>query len=453
MPTSQFTSTIAVPPDTLYRWHAQEGAFERLIPPGERVELIDRTGGLEVGARAKLRMRVGPLALPWDAVHTEHVAGRSFTDVAERGPFARWRHEHRFEPEGEGLSRLEDRIEWRLPLGPLGALGNRWARRRIERMFSFRHRRTSMDLERHHAAALSPCRIAVSGASGLIGRALVAFLKSGGHDVVPLVRGGSGPGIAWDPMAGEVDGQALEGIDVVVHLAGENIAGGRWTDARKARIRDSRVMGTATLARAVAGLARPPRVFVSASAVGYYGHVAQGDVTEDSPRGEGFLAEVCDGWERAADPARDAGIRVVHPRFGVVLSAGGGALERMLLPFQAGLGGPIGSGEQWMSAVGLDDAVGAVLHMIADTSLVGPVNITLPEPMSNRAFAQSLGEVLRRPAVLPLPALAVRALFGEMGQALLLEGAPVRPARLQRSGFRFRTPTLRETLRHELNIP
>jgi uncharacterized protein (TIGR01777 family) len=285
--------------------------------------------------------------------------------------------------------------------------------------------------------------VAVTGASGLIGSALSERLSSAGHRVVPLVRRAPGPGeVQWDPAAGRIDSAALEGIDAAVHLAGESIGTGRWTRARKADIRESRVRGTSLLARALGGLVRRPQVLVSASAVGIYGDRGDEPLTEESPAGEGFLPETGIAWEAAALPARDAGIRVVHPRMAAVLSKHGGMLERLLLPFRLGLGGPIGGGAQWMPVVALDDVVGAIEHLIATPELAGPVNVSLPRPVTNREFARALGRAVRRPAVLPLPAFPLRAVYGQLADELLLASARVLPEALERSGYRFRHPTI-----------
>ncbi|HET9298709.1 MAG TPA: TIGR01777 family oxidoreductase, partial [Candidatus Polarisedimenticolaceae bacterium] len=274
------------------------------------------------------------------------------------------------------------------------------------------------------------------------------FLTTGGHRVDRLVRHG-GPGIAWDPAAGKLDAAALDGVDAVVHLAGENIGAGRWTPERKRAVLESRVQGTGLLARSLASLPRPPRVLVAASAVGFYGKDAR-NVDEGAPSGTGFLAEVVRAWEDALRPAEEAGIRVVRLRTGVVLSVRGGMLARVRLPFLAGLGGPIGSGEQPLSWIALDDLLDVFLLALTDLNLAGPVNAVAPEPTTNRRFTAALARVLRRPAVVPLPGFVVRAVFGEMGEELLLSGQAVRPARLQTLGFRWRTPALEQALAWEL---
>jgi uncharacterized protein (TIGR01777 family) len=287
-------------------------------------------------------------------------------------------------------------------------------------------------------------RVLVTGSNGLIGGALMKALRSRGDDVFRLVRDASSGRdcIAWDPEKGVIDAAKLEGADALVHLAGENIAGGRWTQALKKRILQSRVQGTALIAETLARLERRPKVLVSASAVGYYGNSGYTVVDEHSPCGHTFLSEVCVAWEAAAEPARAAGIRVVHPRFGVVLSRSGGALGRMLPVFRAGLGGRLGNGAAWMSWVTLNDAVSALSMLLNEGGPSGPVNIVAPNPVSNAEFTRALGRALRRPAVLPVPEMAIRLLFGEMGRELLLASVRAKPACLEQWGFRFARPEI-----------
>jgi uncharacterized protein len=298
-----------------------------------------------------------------------------------------------------------------------------------------------------------PMKVLVSGASGLIGSALVPLLTARGHEVVRLVRRQPEPdeaAVGWDPEHGLLEASRLEGLDAVVHLAGEGIAEGRWTAERKSRIRRSRVQATRSLAETLAGLRQPPRVLVSASAIGVYGDRGDEELHETSPPGDGFLAEVGRDWEAATEPAAAAGIRVVLSRFGIVLSRKGGALAKMLLPFRLGVGGRIGSGAQWMSWVALDDAIAAVLHALATASLAGPLNVVSPHPVTNAELARTLGRVLGRPALAPLPAFAVRLVLGEMGDALLLSSQRVKADRLLSSGYEFRHSRLEPALRHLL---
>jgi hypothetical protein len=266
-----------------------------------------------------------------------------------------------------------------------------------------------------------------------------------------MVRRGAGPGeIAWDPAAGTLNVASLEGLDGVVHLAGENISASRWTPEVKSRIRASRVEGTRLLCEGLAKLKRPPQVLVSASAIGWYGDAGDAALDETGAAGRGFLPEVCAAWENATEPARAAGIRVVNLRIGIVLAAKGGALARMLTPFKLGMGGPVGSGRQVMSWIALDDLLGIIEAALWDSRFSGPVNATAPHPVTQAQFARTLGSVLGRPAVAPLPGAVVRLAFGEMGQALLLEGARVLPRRLLDAGFPFQTPGLEGALRSEL---
>jgi hypothetical protein len=291
--------------------------------------------------------------------------------------------------------------------------------------------------------------VAISGASGLIGSALTASLQADGHRVLRLVRGGitNGDEIGWDPDEGRIDAPALEGVDAVVHLAGEGIGEHRWSDEQKQRIRSSRVTGTAVLAAAVASREHKPRVLVSASAVGYYGNRGDELLTEDSAPGTDFLAEACVAWEAESRVAADAGIRTVTVRTGIVLAREGGALKSMLLPFRLGLGGKQGSGKQWMSWIALDDEIAALRAAIDDERLRGPVNLTAPNPVTNAEFARALGRVLHRPTVLPTPMFTLKARFGgELVDSLLLAGQRVVPSRLEAISFPFRCPVLQPAL-------
>ncbi len=295
-------------------------------------------------------------------------------------------------------------------------------------------------------------KVLVTGATGLVGSALQPSLVAAGHTVTILTRGAASPPghLHWDPAAGTLDPASISGFDAVVHLAGENIAAGRWTPARKAAIRNSRVEGTRLLATALAKAAARPRVMVCASAIGYYGHRGAEHLTESSPRGTGFLPEVCEAWEGAAAPARERGIRVVHARFGVILSTQGGALARMLLPFRLGAGGVVGNGQQYMSWISLDDAAGALLSMLNNESLSGPVNVVAPQAVSNREFTRALGSALSRPTIFPMPAFAARLAFGELADALLLASTRVTPQRLTAAGFLYHDRQILEALKRLL---
>jgi hypothetical protein len=447
-------SRMPVEATELFAWHAREGAFERLTPPWERVEVVERAGdGIREGARMVVRLHVGPVAQRWEARHTKYIEGSLFQDEQVSGPFSRWVHTHRMWPEPP-TSVLEDEVVYAPPLGAAGrALGGGMIRGRLEPMFAYRHAVTREDLRRHAAfAGQGPLTVAVTGATGLVGSALTPFLSTGGHRVRRLVRGRSDAGrgdVAWNPDRGELDASALEGVDAVVHLAGANV-GQRWTPEAREAIHGSRTKGTRLLSEALARMQRKPRVLVSASAIGFYGDRGDEVLTEASAPGEGFLARVCRDWEASTAPAEEAGIRVVHLRIGVVLDPRGGALSQLVPAFQLGGGGRVGSGRQWMSWVSLEDVLGLIHFALFTPGLRGPVNAVAPQAVRQEELARTLGRVLSRPAVLPLPGAVVRALFGEMGQEVLLAGAHVRPEVAERHGFPFCQPALEPALRFTL---
>ncbi|MCB9677137.1 MAG: TIGR01777 family protein [Alphaproteobacteria bacterium] len=448
MPVHTQTSTLPYPPEVVFDWHGRPGAFTRLTPPWEDVQLVAHEGGLEEGARMEMSAPlVGPLRTAYVARHTWCERPIGFTDVQESGPFESWVHEHRFEATGEG-TKMIDRIEWTAPLGPAGRIADPLIiRPRLERMFAWRHARLARDLRRHHEAGLAPMRIAITGASGLVGRTLTAFLTTGGHTVVPLTRKKGGDGIWWDPQGGEV-GPGLEDCDAVIHLAGAGIAEHEWSDDYKATIRDSRTNGTRTLCEALAKL--PPKVLVSTSAIGIYGDRKDEPLDELSPVGTGFLAEVGEAWEDATSPAREAGWRVAIVRVGLVLSAHGGLLGPLLPLFRRGGGGPVGSGQQWMSWIHVDDLV-ALYHFLLAREVDGVFNGVAPNPVRNADFGKALGRAVGRPAIVPAPAFGVRMVLGrEKADELLLASQRVAPRRALEAGFRFDEAELDGALGFEL---
>lgn len=298
--------------------------------------------------------------------------------------------------------------------------------------------------------------VLVSGSSGLIGSALIAALRKNAHSATCLLRPSTKVSddfncgkVAWDPAKNYIDGESLHRVDAVVHLAGENIVK-RWTPEQKARVQGSRVEGTRLLSETIVKLPQPPQVFISASAIGYYGNRGDEILTEESPPGQGFLADTCRAWEAAAEPAVKKGIRVVNLRIGVVLSPAGGALAKMLTPFKLGAGGKIGSGKQFMSWIALDEVAGVILHALLNEGLRGAVNAVAPNPVTNLEFTKTLGRVLSRPTIFPMPAFAARAAFGEMADDLLLASTRVQPARLLAGGYTFQYPQLEGALRHLL---
>jgi len=297
-------------------------------------------------------------------------------------------------------------------------------------------------------------KILIGGSHGLVGTALIKSLEAEGHEIFRLVRHAptSKTEVEWSPDRYSIALARIEGFDAVVNLAGESIAEGRWTDEKKRRIRESRVKGTKLLGDALANLTVPPKTFVCASAIGYYGNRGDELLTETSAPGNDFLAKVCADWEEATALATEKGIRVMNARFGVILDTNGGALKKMLPPFRMGVGGRIGSGKQWMSWIALDDVIGGIKFALANESVKGPVNFVSPNPVTNAEFTKTLGKVLSRPTIFPIPAFAIKLMFGEMGEALLLGGQRVAPARLAGGGFEFSYPQLEAALGHMLAI-
>ena len=444
---------IERPAAEVFAWHERPGALERLCPPWERVELLAATGGVRDGAQVTLRNKLGPCWWVWRVEHRDYIAGKQFRDVQVAGPFARWEHLHRVTADGADACVLTDEVTYRLPGGALGRLlAGGLARRKLTAMFAWRHERTKADVElTTRYGAVRPMRILVAGASGMVGRALVPFLRTQGHTVVRLVRRepmevGE---IFWNPAVGEIDAEKLSGVDAVINLAGENVGAGRWTARRREAILRSRIDATKTLV-AMARLERKPAVWVNASAVGFYGERGDEALTETSEIGHGFLPEVCLIWETHAEGAARAGIRTVLLRFGVVLSPTGGALAKLLPVFRVGLGGRVGSGKQWISWVGIDDAVGAIYHTLLDSRSAGAVNVVAPQAVTNAEFSATLGRVLGRPAWLPLPAAVLRLALGEMADATLLASTRAVPGRLKDTGYEFRQEYLETALRSVL---
>jgi uncharacterized protein (TIGR01777 family) len=463
VPHKRYETHLHVSQQELYDYHASGGAFERLVPPWDQIRILRWKGGeqtkelpdhqqfgdLSTGTEVHLKVGPAPFALKLVAKHTEHSQPFGFVDEQVSGPFSEWRHEHRFIQRDAHSSTLVDELTYKTPLF---GLFDPFVSSKIDTTFHLRHLRTVMDLTRFESYAhVGAKKVAITGASGLIGRNLSAFLRAAGHQVFHLVRRDpkSPSEIQWNVKARTVDAQALEGMDAVVHLAGESIDG-RWTKDKKQRILNSRVEGTKLLSLALAGLEKPPEVLLSASAVGFYGNHPTEVASETTNPSDSFLGKVCQQWEQAANPARDAGIRVVHPRMGVVLSGQGGALKRMLPAFLAGGGGRLGTGTQWMPWVSIEDVLGLMYVLMMEKSISGPVNVVSPNSVQNAAFTKVLGTVINRPTFIPVPKIAIRTLFGEMGQTLLLEGRKVQPTVASSIGFAYRYADLEQALRFEL---
>jgi uncharacterized protein (TIGR01777 family) len=437
----EYSSVLDAPRDEVFAWHARPGAFHRLSPPWQPMRLVSEAASLEDG-QATLAL---PGGLRWVAEHQadSYDPPRRFADAIGGAGLAslpariavRWRHTHEFEDLGDGRTRVIDRVDTPVP----GSL--------LRPMFAYRHRQLADDLAAHRLAAengLTPKTVAVTGSSGLVGSALTAFLRTGGHRVISLVRRTptGDDERRWNPD--DPDPELLAGVDAVIHLAGVSIAG-RFTDAHRNAIRDSRIGPTRRLAE-LAGRNGP--ALISASAIGYYGY-DRGDesLTEESDRGDGFLADVVAEWEDAAA----AGVRVVRVRTGIVQSPRGGTLRLMRPLFGAGLGGRLGDGRQWLSWIAIDDLVDVYHRALWDTDLAGPVNAVAPQPVRNSEYTRTLARVLRRPAVLPVPPLGPRLLLGDQGaRELACASQRVVRRKLIAAGHRFRQPDLDAALRHLL---
>ena len=443
----EYASVVSHPLDEVFAWHTRPGAMRRLVPPWQPMTVVKETESLADG-RAILGL---PGGLRWVAQHDPagYDPPNQFVDVLSSDGLMTlpprvigwWRHTHRYSDAGAGTTRVHDIVDTTVP----GAA--------LRSTFAYRHRQLAEDLAAHRDAAEAGAGsmvIAMTGSSGLVGTALAALLTTGGHRVIRLVR--RDPAGAderrWEPD--QPDSALLEGVDAVVHLAGESIAG-RFTEAHRRAIRDSRIEPTRRLAE-VAAATSGVRAFVSASAIGFYGHDC-GEVVldEDSPRGRGFLADVVADWEAATGPAADAGRRVVTVRTGIVQAAAGGTLRLLRPLFALGLGGRLGSGRQWLSWIGIDDLLDIYYRALYDSRLAGPVNAVAPNPVRNSDYTRALAQTLHRPALLPVPAIGPRVLLGRQGATELAEADQrVVPARLQALGHRFRQPDVADALAHQL---
>ncbi len=443
-----YSSVVDAPRDDVFAWHTRPGAFDRLSPPWSPMRVVTEAASLKDG-RATLAL---PGGLRWVAEHQpeSYDPPHRFVDAIGHDGLAslparivvRWRHTHEFEDAGDNRTRVIDRVDTPVPASALRP------------MFVYRHRQLADDLAAHRRAAehgLAPATVAITGSSGLVGSALAAFLSTGGHRVIRLVRGAARAENERQWQPDDPDPELLAGVDAVIHLAGASIAG-RFTESHRNAIRESRIGPTRRLAELAARGTGAPAVLISASAIGFYGYDrGEESLTEDSARGDGFLADVVAEWEDATLAAERAGVRVVRVRTGIVQSPRGGTLKLMRPLFATGLGGRLGDGRQWLSWIGIDDLVDVYHRALWDTELSGPVNAVAPQPVRNSAYTRGLAHVMRRPAVLPVPPFGPRLLLGEQGaRELACANQKVVPARLNRAGHQFRHPDLDQALRHLL---
>ena len=415
-------------------------------------------GALENDDETIFKVGIGPIRQTWVAKHHSVIPGETFADRMMRGPFGAWNHVHRFDSTGAGKTTIYDDVEYKLPLHFVtGWSAGLTVLPRMRQMFKYRSTRVDSDIKQIQATANQPRqKVLVSGSTGMIGLQLCAFLETAGHDVYRLLRPktklpadvNSEKVIRWNDLTGDVLEGDMNGFDSVIHLAGAGIGDKRWSKKRKQLIRDSRVIPTENLSRVLASLDKPPKTLLSGSAIGFYGDRGSEVLDEKSKSGSDFLAEICSEWEEASSQAKDAGIRVVNLRTGIVVSPLGGALSKLLLPAKMGGGGPVGGGKQIQSWISLDDEIFAIHHLMMTESCTGPYNLTSPNPVPQKKFAKILGRVIRRPAFMPLPGFMIRIMFGEMGKKLVLEGQHVEPSRLLESGFEFTYNDLESCLRN-----
>jgi uncharacterized protein (TIGR01777 family) len=450
MKVKQFTfqSELPVSAQDVFAWHLRKGALERLIPPWIKSELLFPPGSpAEEGSQAGLKIKWGPFAFRWILEHRNCIQDQEFSDIQLRGPFLHYRHRHRFIKIDPISSKLSEEIEYSFPLM------HRIVQNLFSRYFSWRHAIIRGDLKLIDHYERKPLRILLSGSSGLIGSNLKNFLQLAGHEVVRLVRRKEEVGIDaiyWDPVHDVVQKEDFEGFDAVIHLAGTGIAEGRWSKKKKEEIFLSRCRDTWLLSHILCRLYRPPKTLLCASGVGFYGNRGDEELTEESIRGNGFLAELCEKWEKGTEAIENRGTRVVHARFGAVLSAKGGMLEKILGPMRWGLGGKLGTGEQWVSWIGIDDLLGACYHCLMKNELSGAVNCVAPSPMTQVELVETVAKRIGRPAFCHLPSWFVKAAFGEMGEELLLSGQRVKPTKLLETGYVFRYPDLQTALAYTI---
>jgi uncharacterized protein (TIGR01777 family) len=459
----KYVSRFSCSAKELFSWHERPGAFERLNPPWEPVRVVHSDGHIKDGAKVTISVPIHPL-LPfrtrWKLVHKDYVEGKQFKDILLSGPFKSWEHTHLTRDSSEtfnqipstndqieAFSSLEDSLKIELPLSFIShIILAKFLSNKMDSVFHYRHAIMMRDIQAH-SLVKRPLKVAVTGASGFVGSALIPLLTTGGHTVTKLVRNAEKKPdeIQWLPQVTDRF-LSLSGYDALVHLAGDNIASGRWSSKKRLAIRQSRVETTGRLVENILKLPSPPKVVVMASGSGYYGDRGDELLTEASSKGRGFLADVVEDWEAALKPLEDRGVRVVKLRFGIVLSPNGGALKKMLLPFLCGLGGNLGSGKQYMSWIALDDLLHLIYKAIADESFSGTYNAVAPNPVTNGEFTKTLGRALGRWTPFPAPAPVLNTIFGDMAKEALLTSQRAISTRLEESTFSFKFPELKGAL-------
>ena len=438
--------------EELWNWHVRNGAFQRLSPPWQKLSL-ERFDGVVEDGLGIIALSVGPVKLRWHARHLDVDPPRQFVDFQEKGPFKYWKHTHSMIDRASNTSTLRDAVDFELPLPFISeAFGKNLALKQIDNLFSYRHRIMERDLAIHSRAEKKNLNVLISGASGLLGTQLTAFLESGGHEVYRLVRRSSegAKEIVWSPSKGELDLPPDLAFDAVVHLSGANVGKIPWSKKYKEVILDSRTDTTELLVSKLMQHPNPPSVFISAAGIGYYGDQGEREVEISDPVGNGFLAEVCEAWEASSLALEHSGIRRVVLRLGPVVTSAGGMLQKLILPAKLGLGATIGKGKEWMSWVALDDVLYSIFHIIQNDSLNGAVNLCSPQPVRMLALTDTLSSVLSRPRFLRMPAGLVKKIGGEAVEAMILTSTKAKPKKLEASGFTFSYPDIREAISHTL---
>lgn len=466
MPKFSLISEMHCSQQELFQYHANPGALNRLIPPWEKISIESRSDSLSVGSEVLIANSMFGVTVKWRARHTQLDAPESFQDIQLSGPFKTWIHDHVFEAHGNTGSLLVDRVEFDTKFGLVGRFGLPIVQAKLSAMFAYRHRTTQADLVLQNY--LRPfvgdrvLRIGVTGSTGMIGRRLVDLISVLGHRAIRILRPSSvdavqefptsSVSVVWEPGKGFSNNAVVQGLDAVIHLAGKGIASMRWTDSVKQSIRESRVQGTQALVQDLCRLDAPPKAFICASGVGIYGDQGETILDEESKHGGDYLANLARDWEGAAYEFGNTGGRVAVGRLGIALHPRQGALPKLLLPFRLGVGGPMGKGRQFWSWIHVDDAAAGFLYLAANSRSEGVYNFVAPEQVNNQAFCKTLGRVLHRPSLLPTPAFALRALLGEMADAMLLASNRVESKRLNEEGFPFRSTTLEDCFRHVLGF-
>lgn len=457
----EYISKFIVSKEELFRWHESSGAFERLNPPWDPVKVISSSGGIKDGAVVHLKIPIFlNFGIRWILTHLGYVKGEKFEDVQIKGPFSFWHHKHLFIGADDNTSVLKDQISFSLPVGVItNRIFGSFFIKKLDRLFKYRHRITINDLKviaKYKNNFQESQNILISGASGFVGKSLVGFLTLAGHNVYCLVRKKSevkdSKNIFWDPYKKEIDLKNIPKIDYVINLSGENIAK-RWSSSVKENILKSRVTTTEYLSSLINSKIIAPKAFINASASGFYGFRQTKPMIESDSFGEGFLAEVSRKWEEACqiDTAK-VDTRVCIARISVVLSPEGGALKKLLLPFLLGAGGPIDTGNNFMSCISKDDLIYGIYHCIATNSVNGPVNFSIPQEVTNLLFSKVLAKTLKRPCFFPTPSFLIKLIFGEMAKQTILSSTNIYPKKLLETGFEFSYSDIESSIRSGLGL-